>query len=435
MANLNINTFTTTAQSLVANESALIGQAGGVSVIGNDAISIGAFTSSRVINAGSVFSAGSGFGIDCAGTSFGITNMGSIAGGLGGIRITTTGVTGGFIYNSGLIVGGDLGIFAGEGILNSGGLSINNSGQIIGVEDSAIQSSGFSAGEGTKIHNSGVISVVGSSGNFAISMALGEDFLQNSGLIGSHVSTGGGRDEVFNTGQINGDVDLGAGDDLFDGRLGHVQGSIFGGLGNDVFMVDGYDFDIVETGSDTGDEIRSTVSWVLDDLFENLTLLGSNGLSGTGNEANNVIIGNTGANVLRAFEGNDQVFGSNGRDTIFGGVGNDSITGGAGADVMNGDIGLDDFVFIAATDSRTTAFDKISGFISRQDDLDFSALVAGTFGLQLGRAYAAGGAPQVRTEVVGRDTRVFVDINGDRVDDMRIDLIGITRLVAGDFIL
>lgn len=430
MASFNINTFTTTAQSLVANESALIGQAGGVSVTGTDAIAIGAFVNARVINAGSVFSMG--FGISCGGTAFDITNIGSIVGALGGIRVVTTGITSGFINNSGLIAGSN---FGGEGIFSFGGVTVHNSGKIIGVEDSVITASGFSAGESTLIYNSGEISVVGSSGNFAVSLQGGNDFLQNSGLIGSRVSTGGGRDEVFNTGQINGDVDLGAGDDLFDGRLGHVQGSIFGGGGNDVFVVDGYDFDIVETGSDTGDEIRSTVSWVLDDLFENLTLLGSNGLSGTGNEANNVIIGNSGANVLRAFEGNDRVFAGNGRDTIFGGVGNDSITGGAGADVMNGDIGLDDFVFIAATDSRVAAFDKISGFISRQDDLDFSDLVGGTFGLRLGAAYAAGGAPQVRTEVVGRDTRVFVDINGDRVDDMRIDLIGVTRLVAGDFIL
>jgi serralysin len=56
---------------------------------------------------------------------------------------------------------------------------------------------------------------------------------------------------------------------------------------------------------------------------ENLTLIGTAAINGTGNAGNNVLTGNSGNNTLNSGDGND---------TISGGVGSDTITGGLGAD-------------------------------------------------------------------------------------------------------
>ena len=80
-------------------------------------------------------------------------------------------------------------------------------------------------------------------------------------------------------------------------------------------------------------------------FVENLTLTGTAALSGTGNELDNVIIGNSGANVLTGLGGDDTLNGGAGADQMFGGTGNDTYvvdnvgdvvdeTGGDGTDTV-----------------------------------------------------------------------------------------------------
>ena len=81
--------------------------------------------------------------------------------------------------------------------------------------------------------------------------------------------------------------------------------SLIGGLGNDTFVL----ADGTDTVSDTGgtDTITSTITRSLASYaaIENLTLLGSSAINGTGNGLNNTITGNSAANILDGGAGND----------------------------------------------------------------------------------------------------------------------------------
>ena len=88
-----------------------------------------------------------------------------------------------------------------------------------------------------------------------------------------------------------------------------------GGDGNDEYFVDAAGDTLVEQGSDTGDHVRSTVSYVLPDGVELLTLEGSAAINGTGNALANTLTGNAAANVLDGGAGIDRMEGKDGNDT------------------------------------------------------------------------------------------------------------------------
>lgn len=112
-------------------------------------------------------------------------------------------------------------------------------------------------------------------------------------------------------------IDAGAGHDVLDGGAG--SDVLIGGDGNDRFCL-GSDNDAVIDTSGT-DTITSTISRNLASYsgIENLTLLGSDHVNGTGNAINNVIIGNAGANALNGGTGNDTLIGGAGNDVLYGG--------------------------------------------------------------------------------------------------------------------
>ena len=129
----------------------------------------------------------------------------------------------------------------------------------------------------------------------------------------------------------------GKGNDLLDGGTG--VDTMMGGAGNDVYIVDNTDDQVIEyqtvtysyanswdykppnntfTTSGGWDTVQSSVTYTLGANFENLTLTGTAAINGTGNELNNVLVGNSAANILTGGAGNDfYVFGKGaGQDTV-----------------------------------------------------------------------------------------------------------------------
>ncbi|HLZ75489.1 calcium-binding protein, partial [Phenylobacterium sp.] len=117
----------------------------------------------------------------------------------------------------------------------------------------------------------------------------------------------------------------GAGDDTINGGGGADH--LIGGAGNDTYIVPNSSATIIENAGGGTDTVIAKGDYVLGANLENLTISSdaTNSWAGTGNELNNVIIGNAGANKLSGMAGND---------TLDGGAGNDTLTGGAGADVF-----------------------------------------------------------------------------------------------------
>lgn len=162
--------------------------------------------------------------------------------------------------------------------------------------------------------------------NVTIENAIGSDFndrIEGNGAD-NHIAGGDGNDLLYGDSII-----YGAGNDVLDGGNGNDflfgrDGSdiYYGGDGDDQFNLG--DGDTVFEDPDEGvDLVRATVSAALSANVENLTLLGSNPLNGTGNALDNHLIGNAGNNTLSGGAGNDLLEGGAGNDLLQGGMGND----------------------------------------------------------------------------------------------------------------
>jgi Ca2+-binding RTX toxin-like protein len=104
-----------------------------------------------------------------------------------------------------------------------------------------------------------------------------------------------------------------------------------GGLGNDTYYVGAGD-SVVEASGAGVDLVVSDVSWTLAAYVENLTLVGTAAIDGTGNGYDNVIIGNSAANVLT---------GGIGDDTYYVGAGDTVVeNSAAGVDTVISDVSV-----------------------------------------------------------------------------------------------
>ncbi|MEQ1718554.1 MAG: Calx-beta domain-containing protein [Hyphomicrobium sp.] len=246
-----------------------------------------------------------------------------------------------------------------------------------------------------------------------------------SGTLGRDIVLGGAENDILNGGF---GPDLRS--DLFADRL-------YGGAGSDTYDVkDSIDV-VIEKASEGVDSIRSgTVSVNLANYLnvENIVLTGSAALNGTGNAANNVVIGNSGANILIGAGGNDTLIGGAGQDMLYG---NEPLTA------------RDTFRFSVLTDSAVsgTLCDVILGFdaggVSTDDKIDLSFIDANpgllAFGNQSfvfrgGAAFTAA-AGEIRVIVSGLDSFVLVDTDADAAWEMAIKVAGVTGLSGADFVL
>jgi Ca2+-binding RTX toxin-like protein len=120
----------------------------------------------------------------------------------------------------------------------------------------------------------------------------------------------------------------GDGNDIIDGNAG--VDNMEGGLGNDTYTIDNVADVVIEALNAGTDTVKAPVSYTLANNTENLTLLGTTNLDGTGTSLKNSLIGNTGNNILIGGGGTDILTGNAGSDIIVGNLENDTINLGLG---------------------------------------------------------------------------------------------------------
>jgi Ca2+-binding RTX toxin-like protein len=298
--------------------------------------------------------------------------------------------------------------------------------------------------------------------SYSISTYRGNDLIDlrdgNSGNF-NVVGAGIGNDRILG----------GAGADLVADQSGNDRGTLGGGndlvaigRGNDVWD-GGAGVDLISFAairSDTGGSNIATPFGATCDLaiagVQDFGALGRDVLRNfenvLGTNFNDRFFGNGLANILSGEGGDDFLNGRGGNDGLDAGTGRDTLIGGAGHDVINltPDSVRDIVRYTSITDSGAgsdTAFVDLirffdGGTAATDDRIDLRPIDArpgvGGNDVFLFRGYAgafSSGRGEIRLEVVGSDTLVHVDIDGDQQSEMNFLVQGVTALVAADFLL
>ena len=242
-----------------------------------------------------------------------------------------------------------------------------------------------------------------------------------TGTVGANRLEGGAGNDTLTGGDGADWLDGGTGIDL-----------LRGGTGNDIYIVDNSGDQVAEAAGQGIDLVRASASFKLWGEVENLILTGNAAISGTGNALNNSLTGNAAANQLIGGAGNDILNGGAGQDTINGGAGTDQLAGGL-------DAARDVFIFNTLSDSAVGAGrDRIADFRTGVDDIDLRALDANTR-VAGNQAFDFSGTAAAANSVwylkAGANLVVRADVNGDKLADFEIAVLGQSALSAGDFLL
>ncbi|HYC99213.1 M10 family metallopeptidase C-terminal domain-containing protein [Brevundimonas sp.] len=182
--------------------------------------------------------------------------------------------------------------------------------------------------------------------------------VENLTYAGSGTFTGVGNAEAntIRGGLLRDTLIGGGGNDIIMGG-GGAANNVFGGQGNDYFILQAADSVIENVGEGT-DTVEARInSYTLGANVENLVFGGSGNFTGNGNALNNLIIGGAGNDTLRGAGGTDQIRGGLGTDiVVLQGVASDyTITAeGAGWRIIDGTAGRDGSIL--ATDVETLRF-------------------------------------------------------------------------------
>ena len=189
--------------------------------------------------------------------------------------------------------------------------------------------------------------------------AIGTDHVRIAGNELNNLILGNVGDNVLSGGEGTDIIEGRAGSDDLDGGSGRDR--MIGGLGHDRYWVDG-SRDIVTEDADAGiDHVYASVDHVLASHLEDLTLLGSGDIAGTGNDLDNVVMGNDGNNLLSG--------GYGGVDRLIGGAGDDIYKVYAEDTVVEDSSGTD---LIISTVSLTLADGIENGELSGFARLDLT---------------------------------------------------------------
>jgi Ca2+-binding RTX toxin-like protein len=231
-------------------------------------------------------------GAELSGTNQRIVNHGHIEGHFE----TMTLAFDGSVFNDGLLTGG-------RGIVGSSSISvINDKGGRISTTGDGVD---FFAPDGSHsaLLNEGVIK------SATAHAVLGQD----------------GSEHIVNHGRMMGEIDLGAGDDIFDNRGGKIDHNVIGGAGDDTLYVNDKSTLLIEAFLGGIDTVKSTVSYTLSAHVDNLDLLGHENTKGVGNKDGNQLVGNDGDNILIGAKGQDWLNGGGGDDLLRGGLGENDV--------------------------------------------------------------------------------------------------------------
>ena len=239
----------------------------------------------------------------------------------------------------------------------------------------------------------------GTNGNDVIDGTTGNDILY--GLDG---------DDTLNGYAGNDYLSGGTGDDIMRGNEG-----------NDTYIVDSANDTVYETLDAGTDRVNAYVDYTLAANVENLYLY-STATKGTGNNLDNVIVGNGNANTLNALDGNDTLQGKGGddtlngyagNDTLYGGDGNDYLNGGTGDDIMRGNDGDDTYIVDSADDmiyeTLDAGTDRVNAYVDYTLTANveslymFSTATEGT-GNTLNNVIVGNGNANTLTGLGGKDT-------------------------------
>src|SRR6185437_8925759 len=138
-------------------------------------------------------------------------------------------------------------------------------------------------------------------------------------------------------------------DNVLNGLLNLGSNTLAGKAGNDTYIIGSGDTVVEATGGGV-DTVQTSLSHTLGAQVENLTLIGTSAINGTGNELNNTLTGNSANNVLNGGNGNDLLSGELGNDVLIGGTGNDTFlfSRGEGQDVVRDNSGSADKILYDA---------------------------------------------------------------------------------------
>jgi Ca2+-binding RTX toxin-like protein len=283
----------------------------------------------------------------------------------------------------------------------------------------------------------GADSLVGGDGNDTITADDGADTLQG----------GAGNDRLYSQ-NGNDSIDGGTGVDSLIGQSGDdtlsaISGdggtdTLHGGDGNDLLLahtavVDG------GIGDDTvvvyGDLIGASTGGSGTDLLDasndpgGMTMVGLSGFERyRGGAASDVIDWSAAAGVvtMEGGGGEDSLLAGASGDTLQGGAGNDTLSAGGGADSILGGDGVDTLIGGAGADTLAggAGADAFRGAVADLNGDRITDFAVVDF-LRLD-------APVIRatTSVVGADTLLALDTNGDGTAEATVTIVGLTNLVA-----